>query len=132
MLLSLSDDLFTKKALIVPCTLENRGEIQTCSLLDTNATGIAFIDKEIARNVCHALKILFIPLAKPKLLKKFNRKLAWPITYAIYPMLTVQSHFELLTPMLVISLGQHFIILGKPWMQKHGAILDMICDKLTF
>ena len=29
-------------------------------------------------------------------------------------------------------LGQHPIILGKPWMQKHGVILNMSCDKLTF
>ena len=34
--------------------------------------------------------------------------------------------------MLVTLLGQHSIILEKPWMRKHGVILDMSCDKLTF
>ena len=34
--------------------------------------------------------------------------------------------------MLVTKLGQHSIILGKPWMKKHGVILDMSCDKLMF
>ena len=30
------------------------------------------------------------------------------------------------------KLGQHLLILGKPWMQKHMVILDMSCDKLAF
>ena len=86
----------------------------------------------MARHVCNVLKIFFLLLAKPKPLKSFNGKPARPITHAIYPTLTVQGHSELLAPMLVTSLGQHPIILGKPWMRKHGVILDMSCDKLTF
>ena len=112
--------------------LDSRAQIETRSLLDTGATGIAFIDKAIARHVCNVLKILFLPLAKPKPLKGFDEKPARPITHAIYPTLTVQDHFKLPASMLVTSLGQHPIILGKPWMQKHGVILDMSCDKLTF
>ena len=34
--------------------------------------------------------------------------------------------------MLVTSLGQYPVILSKPWMQKHGVILDMSCNKCTF
>ena len=130
--LLLQSDLFTDKALVILCTLENSSEISTHSLLDTGATGVAFIDKSIARHVCNVLKIFFLPLAKPKPLKGFDGKPARPITHAIYPTLTVQGHSELLAPMLVTSLGQHPIILGKPWMQKHSVILNMSCDKLTF
>ena len=129
---SLPGDLFTDEALVIPCTLGNSSEISTHSLLDTGATGVAFIDEAMARHVCNVLKISFLPLAKPKPLKGFDGKPARPITHTIYPTLTVQGHFELLAPMLVTSLGQHPIILGKPWMRKHGVILDMSCDKLTF
>ena len=129
---SLPGDLFTDEALITPCTLGNNSEISSHSLLNTDATGVAFIDKTITRHVCDVLKISFFPLAKPKLLKGFDGKPAKPITHAIYLTLTVQSHSELLASMLVTSLGQHPIILRKPWMQKHGVILDMSCDKLTF
>ena len=131
---SLPGDLFTDEALVIPCTLGNgsESEISTHFLLNTGATGVAFIDEAMARHISDVLKILFLPLAKPKPLKGFNEKPARPITHAIYPTLTVQSHSELLAPMLVTSLGQHPIILGKPWMQKHGVILDMSCDKLTF
>ena len=132
LLSSLPSDLFTNKALVVPCMLGSRAQIKTRSLLYTGATGIAFINKAMARHVCNVLKISFLPLAKPKPLRGFDRKPARPITHAIYPTLTVQSHSELLAPMLVTSLGQHPIILEKPWMRKHGVILDMSCDKLTF
>ena len=129
---SLPGDLFTDEALVVLCTLGNHNEISSHSLLDTGATGVAFIDKAIARHVCNVLKISFLPLARPKPLKGFDEKPARPITHAIYPTLTVQGHSELLAPMLVTSLGQHPIILGKPWMRKHGVIFDMSCDKFTF
>ena len=100
---------------MVPCTLDSRAQIETRSLLDTGATGIAFIDETMARHVCDVLKISFLPLAKSKPLKGFDGKPARrPITHAIYPTLTVQGHSELLAPMLVTSLGQHPIILGKP------------------
>ena len=129
---SFPGDLFTDEALITPCTLGNNSEIASHSLLDTGATGVAFIDETMARHVCDVLKISILPLAKPKPLNGLDGKPARPITHAIYPTLTVQGHSELLAPMLVTSLGQHPIILGKPWMRKHGVILDMSCDKLTF
>ena len=46
--------------------------------------------------------------------------------------MTVQDHRETVTPMLITKLGQHQIILGKPWMKKHGVILDMRNDRLSF
>ena len=110
----LPGDLFTHKALVVLCELGNKGEVEMRSLLDTGAMDIAFIDKKMARHVYHMLQISFFPLAKPKPLKGFDGKPARPITHMIYPTLTVQSYFKLLAPMLVILLGQHPIILGKP------------------
>ena len=109
----LPGDLFTEEALVVQCNLSNCGEIQACTLLDTGATGIAFVDKKMACYICKVLQILFIKLAKPKSIKEFNDMPANPITHAIYPTLIVQGHTKLLAPLLVIKLGQHSIILGK-------------------
>ena len=75
----LPGDLFTEKTLVVPCTLGNRGQIQTRFLLDTGATSIAFIDKDMTRNVCHVLEISFISLAKSKPLKRFDGRSAQPV-----------------------------------------------------
>ena len=82
--------------------------------------------------MCKVLQILFISLAKPKPVRGFDGRPASDITHAIYFMLTVQSYSELLTPMLVTKLDQHLLILGKPWMQKHGLIIDISCNKITF
>ena len=117
---------------MIACSLGRMNKIKTTSLLDTRATGIAFINLAMACHVCDILQIFFIQLAKPKLIRRFDGKLAPLITHAIYPTLTVQSHTELLASFLITKLGQHLLILGKPWMQKHGIILDMSCDKLTF
>ena len=46
---SLPGNLFTDEALIVACSLSRMNEIKTTSLLDTGATGIAFIDLTMAR-----------------------------------------------------------------------------------
>ena len=46
--------------------------------------------------------------------------------------MTIQDHRELTTPMLITKLGQHQIILGKSWMKKHGVVLDMRNDRLSF
>ena len=101
-------------------------------LLDTGATSIAFVDVAMACHVCKVLQILFLPLAKPKLIRGFDGRLAPDITHVIYLTLTVQGHLKLLMSMLVTKLGQHSLILDKLWMQKHGLIIDMSCDKITF
>ena len=102
------------------------------SLLDTGATSITFADVAMAHHVCKVLQIFFIPLAKFKPVRGFDGWLAPNITHVIYFTLTVQSHSELLAPMLMTKLGQHPLILGKPWMQKHDVIIDMSCNKITF
>ena len=129
---TLPGDFFAEEALVTSCVLGNNGEIRTTALLDTGATGYSFIDPAMARRVCNELEIEPIQLSKPKAIRGFNGKRAPDVTHAIYPTMTVQDHRETVTPMLITKLGQHQIILGKPWMRKHGVILDMRNDQLSF
>lgn len=129
---SLPGNLFINETFVVLYSLGNKNKIETVILLDTDVTGVAFIDKAMARYVCDVLQIFFIQLAKPKPIKKFDDRPALLITHAIYPTLTVQGHIELLAPMLVTTLGQHLLILEKLWIRKHRVILDMSCNKLAF
>ena len=129
---SLLRNLFTDEALVVACSLGRMNEIKTTPLLDIRAISIAFIDLAMARHVCEVLQISFIQLAKPKPIKGFNGKPVPPITYTIYLTLTVQGHTKLLASFLITKLGQHPLIFGKPWIRKHGVILDMSYDKLIF
>ena len=113
---NLPGDLFTDEAFVVTCSLGRTNKIKITSLLDTGATGIAFINLAIVRHVYDVLQISFIQLAKPKPIRGFDGKLAPSITHTIYPALTVQGYTKLLAPFLVTKLGQHILILGKLWM----------------
>ena len=86
----------------------------------------------MTRRVCDELHIEPVRLSKPKALRGFNGKPAPNVTHAIYPTMTILDHKETTTPILITKLGQHQIILRKPWMKKHGAMLDMRNDQLTF
>ena len=121
----MADDLFAPEPLVTPCTLFNNTKRNTVkALVDTGATGYAFIDKTTAHIICENLGINPIPLLRPKPIKGFDGHLATrPITHAIYPGLTVQDHSELTAPMLITPLGQYPIILGKPWLNQHGVVL---------
>ena len=125
---TLPGNFFAEEALVASCMLGNNGEIKTTALLDTEATGYSFVDPAMARRVCDKLEIKPIRLSKPKAIRGFDGKRALDVTHAIYPTMTVQDHRETVTPMLITKLGQHQIILGKPWMRKHGVILDMRND----
>ena len=129
---SLPGDFFAEEALVASCTLGNGNEIKITALLNTRATGYSFVDPAMARCICDELIIEPIRLSKPKAIRGFDGKRALDVTHAIYPTMTVQNHRETITPMLITKLGQHQIILGKPWMKKHGVILDMRNDQLSF
>ena len=103
------------------------------ALLDTGATGYSFIDEEEAQFVCTKLGIQPLPLAKPRPLRGYDGQLAkGPITHAIYPSLDIEGHTEVTVPMLITRLGNHKVILGKPWMNTNGILLDMRQDRLIF
>jgi len=119
--------------LTVACTLGNVGsKLAFNALVDTDATGYSFIDTVIAQTVCERLQIEPIRLLKPKPLKGFDGRPGRDITHAIYPTMTIHDHVETVTPMLITHLGNHPIILGKPWMNKHHVMLDMTNDRIVF
>ena len=107
-------NFFTKEALLTQCRIGKKNGIIFTSLLDTDSTGIAFINKKIICHICKLLQISFVKLNKPKLLKKFDSQSAPPITHAIYFILTIQNHTKEFAPLLVTKLGQHPVILSKP------------------
>ena len=83
--------------------------------------------------LCDKLGLEPYALPKPKPLRGFDGRLARsPITHCLLPNLIVQDHHESTCPMLIAPLGSHDFILGKPWMNKHGVLLDLLTDKLLF
>lgn len=130
---SLPTDPIESVPFVVSCTLSSgKYQKQSKALIDTGATGYAFIDESTAHSVCELLDISPVALQKPKALRGFDGKLVPSITHAIYPTLQVQDHIETTCPLLITNLGQHPIILGKPWLNRHGVLLDMKTNELIF
>ena len=128
-------DLLVRRTFMVIGTLASgeRRHILEDLLVDCGCTGThTVINKAIVPKIYEKLGIQPIPLSTPKPLRGYNDKLSKkPITHFILPALIVNGHRESTCPMLIAPL-QHDMILGKPWMNKHGVLLDMLRDKLLF
>ncbi len=83
-------------------------------MVDTCAIRYDFIDEKFAEIVCQILEIEPQHLMKPKPIQGFDGRAAQPVTYAIYPTLSVGSHTESLAPLLITKLGHHPMILSRP------------------
>jgi len=115
LLSSFTKDLFARDLLTIECILTSQKSLQKMkALLDTGAIGYSFIDDRAARFLCEQLTICAIPLSRPRLLNAYNGRPVSPIIYAIYPTMIVQNLTERTMPILIIRLGNHPIILGKP------------------
>ena len=116
--------------------LESQGRqcVLNDSLADCGCSGAhTVINEDIVDKVCEELQLEPIPLSVPKPLRGYDGKLSKkPITHCILPTLNVNGHKEGTCPMLIAKLGKHQAILGKPWMNKHGCLLDMMMDKILF
>ena len=107
------------------CTLRSdHRTIKVTVLIDTGATGYAFVDSSFARVLCDILQIKPSPLIKPKTVKAFNGKSTERITYGIYPCLEVAGHCESTIPLMITNLGNHQMMLGMPWLEAYGVVAD--------
>ena len=123
-------DLFWESPFTIQCTRGNK--IKATTLADTCATGYGLIDEEFAETVCQVLEIEPQRLIKPKQIQGFDSRAAKPITYTIYPILTIDTHTKSFAPLLITKLENHPMILVRPWMRKHGVIIDMTNNFLAF
>ena len=83
--------------------------------------------------VCEELQLKPISLFVFKLLRGYDGKLfKKSITHCILLTLNVNKHKKETCPMLIAKLDKHQVILGKPWINKHNCLLDMIMNKILF
>ena len=126
--------LFSQKPFVIPGVLFSQGKRYEAPLLvDTGATGYSFVNERMIKAICNAIGVSPIPLSKPKKVRGYDGQISkTPITHMILPGLELNGHKELTVPMLITDLGQHDVILGKPWMNRHGVLLDMKSDSVVF
>ena len=73
-----------------------------------------------------------MPLRHPRRLQGFDGNNVGKITHAIYPTLHIQGQKQRLTPMMITNMGDYPLILGLPWMEHHGVLIDPTQRRITF
>lgn len=127
-------ELFSLRSFVLTCQIYlGSNSLDVKCLMDTGCTAYALIHERLVPFICERLGIEPLRLFKPKRVRGFDGKLtSKPISYAIYPMLSVQGRRESTVPMLIADIGQHDAILGKPWMNRNKLLLNMSNDSIIF
>ena len=92
------------------------------ALLDTGASGYAFIDYDFARK--HSFPMS--PLPRPRTLEAFDGStpVFGNITHTVCLNMSIGSHAETNMRLFVTRLSHHPIILGHPWLRKHNPTIN--------
>jgi hypothetical protein len=111
-------------AFTLSCTVSNnRLGIKTSSLIDTGANEHTFIDTKFAKTVECFLSVLPSPLKVPCKVRGFDGQQTTSITHSIELALMVYG-WQIWTPILIVGLGEHNMILGRKWFAQTGVLID--------
>lgn len=98
------------------------------TLIDTGASGFAFISKRMCQHLKLPLKILQAPIT----LLGFEGKSGSQITERTsFSLLQIGRHSEEMSA-FVIPESKYDLILGLPWLEKHSPFIDWKEHTLTF
>ncbi len=102
-------------------------------MIDSDFVVYTLIHDKLVNKICQKLEIQFISLAKKKLIRDYDEKLARKtITYKILSNLTIESHKKLTVSMLIADIKHHEAILSKFWMNKNKILLNIRHDTIIF
>lgn len=117
--------------LVVPSFIKsgNNNVIDSPAMIDSGATGQAFIDSHFART--HSIPLTQLP--SPCTVTAFDGKTpeAGPITHFATVDLSIDNHRERLT-CYATDLGDYPLILGLPWLRKHDPDISFAQNTVAF
>jgi hypothetical protein len=96
--------------------LYNRYRIDLYALANTRANGFAFIDTTYAIDIAKFLNIKATRLKEPIVVKGFDGKCGYAITYILTLHLSIDRRQQTNIPFCILDLGNHNIILGLKWI----------------
>ncbi len=110
----LKENYFEKSFLINASFISQSNSFSLRSLIDSDFIIYMLIHDKLVNKVCQKLEIQFISLAKEKLIRDYDEKLARKtITHKILLNLTIESHKKLTVSMLIADIEHHEVILSK-------------------
>jgi len=103
------------KPFLIDATLSSQDQFYRLRpLIDSDSAVYALVHIKLADQICQKLGIQPISLAKEKLIRGYDGKLAKKvITHKILSNLIIEGHKELTVPMLIADIDHHEAILGK-------------------
>jgi len=109
------EENYFEKSFLVDVTLFSQGEFfKLRPLINSGSAIYILIHTKLVDQICQKLEIQLIRLAKEKLIREYDGKLARKvITHKILPNLTVESHKKLTVSMLIADIDHHDVILRK-------------------
>ncbi len=129
----LKENYFEKSFLINASLISQSNSFSLRSLIDSDFIIYTLIHNKLVDKVCQKLEIQFILLAKEKLIREYDEKLARKtITHKILLNLTIERHKKLTMSMLITDIEHHEAILSKFWMNKNEILLNMRHDTIVF
>jgi len=129
----LKENYFEKSFLINASLISQSNSFSLRFLIDSDFIVYTLIHDKLVNKVCQKLEIQSILLAKEKLIRDYNEKLARKtITHKILLNLTIESHKKLTVSMLIANIEHHEAILSKLWMNKNKILLNMKHDTIVF
>jgi len=129
----LKENYFEKSFLINASFIFQSNSFSLRSLIDSDFVIYTLIHDKLVDKVCQKLEIQSILLAKEKLIRDYDEKLARKtITHKILLNLTIESHKKLTISMLIADIEHHEAILSKLWMNKNEILLNMRHDTIVF
>ncbi len=110
-----TEENYFGKPILIDATLSSQDQsYQLRPLIDSGSGAYALVHIHLADLICQKLGIQPIPLAKEKLIREYDGKLARKtIIYKILSNLIIEDHKELIVSMLIADIGYHEAILGK-------------------
>lgn len=111
-------ELLQGKHLVISCTLNDvSSEIQSYSLIDCGATGIAFIDEDFASRLSFPL----YQLKQPREIEVMDGRpiASGSVTYLTKLLVVINGHKEML-PFFVTKVGHYPLVFGIPWLRLHN------------
>ncbi len=129
----LKENYFEKSFLINASLISQSNSFSLRSLIDSDFIIYTLIHDKLVDKVCQKLEIQSILLAKEKLIREYDEKLARKtITHKILLNLMIKSHKKLTVLMLIADIEHYEAILSKLWMNKNEILLNMKHDTIVF
>jgi len=129
----LKENYFEKSFLINASLISQSNSFNLRSLIDSDFVIYMLIHDKLVNKVCQKFEIQSISLAKEKLIREYDEKLARKtIIYKILLNLTIKSHKKLTVLMLIADIEHYEAILSKLWMNKNEILLNIRHDTIVF